>query len=187
MLNYVYNLPNLSKNWNNAFSRIALDGWQISGISTFITGSPSGVGYSLSYSADLTGGTGNGLDSRVVVVGQVNKPGPNGEVFNVSAIKPPTAANSVNGIGDAAKVLFTNPGLNNWDISLFKNFRLGANEARRMQFRCETYNTFNHTQYTSVDTGARFDAAGNQINSNLGRYTNAALGRRIAFGLKLYF
>jgi hypothetical protein len=56
-----------------------------------------------------------------------------------------------------------------------------------MQFRCETYNTFNHTQYTSVDTGARFDAAGNQINSNLGRYTNAALGRRIAFGLKLYF
>jgi len=41
----------------------------------------------------VTGGTGNGLDSRVVVVDVVNKPGPNGEVFNVNAIKPPTAAN----------------------------------------------------------------------------------------------
>ena len=60
-------------------------------------------------------------------------------------------------------------------------------QARRLQFRWETYNTFNHTQYTGVDTTARFDAAGNQINTNLGRFTSAALGRRMVLALKFYF
>jgi hypothetical protein len=186
-LDYVYNLPELSQKWNNKFSRIALDGWQISGVNTHQVGAPSGIGYSLSYTADLTGGTGNGLDSRVVTVAKVSDPAPDGQWFNTLAIKPPTAAYSVNGIGTAAKTLFDLPGLNNWDLSLFKNFRLGSNDAHRMQFRWETYNTFNHTQYTGVDTTARFDAAGNQINTNLGRFTGAALGRRMVLALKFYF
>jgi len=49
------------------------------------------------------------------------------------------------------------PRLNNWDISLFRNFQLGSNEARRLQSRFESYNTFNHTLYSGIDTGARFD------------------------------
>jgi len=186
-LTYAYELPQLSKHWDNAVGRVLLDGWEVSGVTAFMTGAPSGIGYSLAYTADLTGGTGNGLDSRVVVVGKVNQPGPQGQVFNTDAIKPPTPQYSVNGIGNAAKTLFTLPGINNFDISLFKNFRLGASEMRKLQFRWETYNTFNHTQYTSVDTGSRWDAAGNQVNSNLGRYTNAALARRMVLALKLYF
>ena len=102
-----------------------------------------------------------------MTVAKVTDSAPVGQWFNVDAIKPPTAAYSVNGIGTAAKTLFNLPGLNNWDLSRFKNFWLGANEARHVQFRWESYNTFNHTQYTSVDTGARFDAAGNQLNANL--------------------
>jgi hypothetical protein len=185
--NYVYDLPAFSKYWNNAFSRIALDGWEISGVTTFMTGSPGSIGYSLSYTADLTGGTGAGLDSRVVVVGDPTKRGPDGQWFDPNSIRPPTPEYSVNGIGNAAKYIFTNPGLNNWDISVFKNFRLGSNESRRLQFRFETYNTFNHTQFTSVDTGSRWDAKGNQINSNLGFFDSAALARRIVLGLKFYF
>lgn len=111
----------------------------------------------------------------MVTVAKVSDAAPAGQWFNVDAIKPPTAAYSVNGIGTAAKTLFNLPGLNNWDLSLFKNFKLGANEARRLQFRWETYNTFNHTQYTAVDTTARFDASNTQINANLGRFTNTAL------------
>ena len=186
-IDYVYNLPQASKKWDNKFSKIALDGWQISGVNTHQVGAPSGIGYALSYSADLTGGTGNGLDSRVVTVAKVTDAAPAGQWFNVDAIKPPTAAYSVNGIGTAAKTLFTNPGLNNWDLSLFKNFRLGSNEARRLQFRWETYNTFNHTQYTGVDTTGRFDATGKQINSNFGNFTSAALSRRMVLALKFYF
>ena len=186
-MNYVYDLPQFSKRWNNTFAKIALDGWQFSGVTAFVTGAPAGIGYSLSYSADLTGGTGNGLDSRSVVVGKVAQPGPAGQWFNVDAIKPPTAAYSVNGIGNAAKVLFSQPGLENWDLSVFKNFRLGSNEQRRIQFRAEAYNAFNHTQFTGVDTGARFDQTNTQINGNLGNFTAAALARRIVLGLKFYF
>ena len=64
----------------------------------------------------------------------------------------------------------------NWDFSAHKEFRLA--ERLRLQFRFETYNTFNHAQFTAVDTGARFDAAGNQVNSRLGEYTASASARR---------
>ncbi len=186
-IDYVYNLPEFSKKWDNAFAKIALDGWQVSGVNTHQVGSPSGVGYSLSYTADLTGATGSGVDSRIVTIDKVAQEGPAGQWFNTNAFKAPTTAYAVNGIGSAGKVLFTNPGLNNFDISVFKNFRYGKDEAKRIQFRWETYNTWNHTQYTSVDTGARFDAANNQINANLGRFTGAALSRRMVLALKFYF
>ena len=186
-IDYTYNLPNVSKHWRNTFTHIALDGWELSGVSNFQTGSPLGLGYSLTYSADLTGGTGNGLDSRSVLVGNPNASAPAGQWFNVSAVKAPLPGYSVNGIGNAPKISIYGPGLNNWDISLFKNFPLGANEARRLQFRFETYNAFNHTQYTTIDTGARFDQNNNQTNTNYGYFTNAALARRLVLALKLYF
>jgi hypothetical protein len=186
-INYAYNLPNVSRYWNNAATRIGLDGWEISGVSNFQTGAPIGLPYSLTYSADLTGGTGNGLDSRSVLVADPHGPGPAGQWFNVNAVKAPLPGLSPNGIGNASKAPIYGPGLNNWDISLFKNFRLGSNEARRMQLRIETYNTFNHTQYNAVDTGARFDANNNQTNTNYGYFTGAALARRVVLGLKFYF
>jgi hypothetical protein len=37
-------------------------------------------------------------------------------------------------------------GLNNWNLSLFKSFRL--DEARQLQFRAEFFNAFNHRQYS---------------------------------------
>jgi hypothetical protein len=183
---YTYNLPNPSKAWNNKFTKVALDGWELSGVTNFQTGAPLGLGYSLTYSADLTGGTGNGLDSRSVLIGDPH-PGSGNTWFNVNAVKPPTAAYSTNGIGNASKAPIYGPGLNNWDISLFKNFQLGSNEARRIQFRFETYNTFNHAQFSGVDTGARFDPNNNQVNTNYGSFTSTALARRLVLGLKFYF
>jgi hypothetical protein len=40
---------------------------------------------------------------------------------------------------------FRGPGIN-WDLSLMKNFKWGEG-ARSIQFRFETYNTFDHTQF----------------------------------------
>jgi hypothetical protein len=187
ILNYTYNVPNASKYWNNAFTRVGLDGWELSGVSNFQTGAPLGLGYALTFTADLTGGTGNGLDSRSVLVADPKGPAPAGQWFNVNAVKAPLPGLSVNGIGNASKAPIYGPGLNNWDISLFKNFRLGSSETRRLQFRFETYNTFNHTQYNAIDTGARFDQNNNQTNTNYGRFTGAALARRVVLALKLYF
>src|SRR5205823_869728 len=184
-IDYVYNLPRASKVWDNAFTRVGLDGWELSGVTNFQTGQPYGLPYSLTFSTDLTGGTTQtstttasnlvtGYDSRVVMVGDPMQHGSNGQWVNPNSILAPLPGVSVNGIGNASKAPIYGPGLNNFDISLFKNFRLGSNEARRLQFRFESYNTFNHTQYTNIDLNARFDANNRQTNPTLGTFTGAA-------------
>ena len=45
------------------------------------------------------------------------------------------------------------PGRNNWDIALLKNFTPLWSEGSMLQFRLETYNTFNHTQFQGIQAG----------------------------------
>jgi hypothetical protein len=181
-----YQTPDLSKRWNNAFSRWVLDGWEITGITTMISGQPLGVGYSLVQAVDLTGASGAGVDSRINVTGNPNLSRSQRSFdrhFNTSVFAPPTAATF--GVGNAAKDLIRGPGINNVDLSLFKNFRIG--ESKRLQFRWETYNTFNHAQFNAVDTTARFDAQGAQVNSRMGQYLNTQDARRMVLALKFTF
>jgi hypothetical protein len=102
--------------------------------------------------------------------------------FRTEAIVPPL---DPFGRGNAPKDVFRGPGTNNWDITLNKNFNF--NEGKLIQFRFETYNTFNHTQFSAVETAARFDAAGNQVNQRFGQYTTARDGRKVQIGLKFVF
>ena len=187
-VNYVYKIPRAFAGWNNGFSRMALDGWQLSGITSFLSGTPQGFTYSLAGTSDITGASGGGVDTRVILVSDPNlSRGDRSKyrAFNTDAVRPPLTSNF--GIGNAPKDAFRGPGRNKWNISLYKNIPLGKSETRRAQFRLETYNTFNHTQFTAVDTAARFDATGKQINSDFGWYTAADPGRIIQLGLKIYF
>jgi len=43
------------------------------------------------------------------------------------------------------------PGLNNWDISLFKNTKI--TESKSLQFRFEMFNAFNHRQFSYANAG----------------------------------
>lgn len=205
VFNYVYRVPDLSRYWDNAVSRQVFGGWELSGITSFISGAPSGIGYALVQARDLTGASGGGVDSRVVLIANPVLPRDQRDqpcAHNFAAANPQTAAvgchlnaNSVRpptdpgdfGKGNAAKDLFRLPGTNNWDISVFKNFSFGRDGRVRLQYRLEMYNAFSHTQFNAVDTTARFDAAGNQVNSLFGAYTSAANARRIVMGLKLNF
>jgi hypothetical protein len=194
-INYIYRLPKLSKYWDNGFTRQALDGWELSGITSFVSGAPLGIGYTTVQGTDLVGGNGGGLDSRVVLVDDPNLP--KGDrtflrYFNTSVVQAPTKANF--GIGNAPKDPIRGPGTNNWDISLFKNFNLAPEGRVRLQYRLEMYNAFNHTQFTGVDTTARFDLnkqpgdPSYQVNGTFGQYSAAlANSRRIVMGLKLNF
>jgi hypothetical protein len=47
--------------------------------------------------------------------------------------------------------------------------------------------TFNHAQLTGVDTAARFDQTGAQVNGRFGQYTASADRRRVQLGLKFNF
>jgi hypothetical protein len=188
-INYVYNLPGLSKYWDNGFTRQVLDGWELSGITSFISGSPLGIGYTTVQGTDLVGGSGGGLDSRVVLTGDPNLPKSDrtfSRYFNTSVVRPPTKADF--GIGNAPKDPIRGPGINNWDISVFKSFRLARDGSVRLQYRLEMYNAFNHTQFLAVDTTARFDlTTGAQVNPLFGSVTAARDARRIVMGLKLNF
>jgi len=79
--------------------------------------------------------------------------------------------------GNAGDGIIRGPGLVNWDLSLFKNFRLRENTT--LQFRWEMFNAFNNVNLNtpSVNTGdARF-----------ARISGAATGREMQVGLKLLF
>lgn len=208
VLNYIYRVPSLAKYWDNAVTRTVFNGWEVTGITSFISGAPLGIGYSLVQARDLVGGSGNGVDSRVVLVANPVLPrdqrnsicahafaatntaaqttAVGGCHLNVNSVRPPTDPGDF-GRGNAAKDLFRGPGTNNWDLSLFKNFNLAPEGRVRIQYRLELYNAFNHTQFTGVNTASRFDAAGNQVNALFGSYTTAANARRIVMGLKLNF
>jgi hypothetical protein len=66
-----------------------------------------------------------------------------------------------------------------------KNFKVY--ETVRLQFRWELYNAFNHTQFSGLDTSARFDAQGNQLNARLSEFTSARTARQMQFALRLFF
>ncbi len=189
VINYVYKVPGLSRHWNNSLTRTVMDGWEISGLTSFISGSPLGIGYGLSPGADLTGASGGGVDSRVVLVGNPNLPKDERTLarhFDTSVVRMPSRAE--NGIGNAPKDPIRGPGINNWDISVFKNFKLARDGGVSLQYRLEMYNAFNHTQFAGVETGAQFNPNTlAQTNLLFGSYTTARDARRIVMGLKLKF
>jgi hypothetical protein len=162
---------------------LVLDNWQVSTFAIFASGTPAGIGYSTTDNADITGGTGDG--ARVIVTGKA--PLPRGERsfdrwFDTTAFARPPKGDA----GNAPKDVFRGPGTNNWDCSLFKNFPIRS-ERRMVQFRAEFYNAFNHTQYSGVNTAARFDTAGKQTNAQFGQVTATRSPRVIQFALTFRF
>lgn len=188
VLNYLYDLPKLSKVANNVVVRSVFDNWQLSGVTSFTSGAPLGIGYSLVSGADLTGASGAGLDSRINVLS--NPVIPKGDRtptrhFDTSVFAPPTRAEF--GIGNAPKDVLRGPGIANYDVTIIKNIPVGQSDAKRLQLRFEFYNFFNHTNFQGVDTTARFDAANRQVSGTFGQYTSSLDARRVVLGAKFYF
>jgi len=180
--NFLWDLPKASKLVNNAVVKTALDNWQVSGIVSMISGNPIGVSYSTVDGADITGG---GDGARVNVIGKAILPKSDqtfDRFFNTSAFARPARGD----FGNAPKDIFRGPGVNNFDISLFKRFPLKS-ESRFIQLRWEFYNAFNHTQFSGVDSGARFDLSGNQVNGQFGRFTSSRSPRVMQGALNFTF
>ena len=192
VLHYSYDVPGLSRVWDNAAVRAVFDNWQLSGITSILSGTRQGFTYG--YTAVPTGtlsGTGaiNGGASRVVIVCDPNLP--RGErtferQFRTECIAPPGDQHR---LGTSTNDEYIGPGLINWDISVFKNVPMGG--TRRLQFRLELYNAFNGDQWTAtgVDTSAQFNyATGEQTDPAFGRLTGATFSaRRVQLGLRFTF
>ncbi|NWF82992.1 MAG: TonB-dependent receptor [Bryobacteraceae bacterium] len=181
VVNYTWELPDPGKKWNNKALSYILGDWQVSGITSFISGSPFTPGFSTSDSVDLTG---SNEGARITVLGdpRLDK---GQRTFERNFKTEMFARTAKMDFGNAGIGLLRGPGTNNWDISVTKRVRF--TEDRYFQFRTEFYNAWNHTQFSSIDTGARFDPAGKQINANFGAYNGARDPRRIQLSLRFMF
>jgi hypothetical protein len=177
-LNWLWDLPGTRS--SNPLLKGVLNNWQVAGIGSFVSGAPLGISFTTTTAVDITGST---HGSRVMVVGDPVLP--RGDrtferFFRTDVFQMP----AVGTVGNAAKTLIRGPGINNWDISLFKTVPV---RRVRLQFRCEAYNAFNHTQFSAVDIAARFDPQGNQVNTRFGQVIDARPPRQIQFALRATF
>ncbi len=176
VVGYLYELPvgrgrRIGSGWSAPVNML-LGGWQVNGITTYQSGTP------LSISANNVSGLFNPR-------GNANNNGKSGKLtgdihdrltryFDTSVLSQPAAftfGNLSNRVADIRA-----PGVRNWDISLFKEFRF--HERWTVQFRSEFLNAFNTVRFggpnTSVNSN-QFGVISSQANSP----------RQTQFGLKL--
>ena len=112
---------------------------------------------------------------------------------NPNAINPGNASNYINTacfswpalgqLGNLGRNTLRGPGLEEYDFSLFKNFRLG--ERAKLQFREEAFNLLNRANFQAPKVKV-FDGSGNIIpNSSQLTSPTQTSERQIQFGLKL--
>jgi outer membrane receptor protein involved in Fe transport len=186
-VNYSYDIPSLSERFNgNAIIKGVFDNWQISGVTSALSGDTLAPTYTIQGVSDLTGGVGAGVDTRVDIVCDPNLSRGDrswNRAFATECVKAPSAA--TNRIGTAKNDEIIGPGFLNWDISIAKAVPFGG--TRRFLFRAELYNAFNNVQFSTVNTAAVFNAAGEQVNPEFGYYTAARPSRRIQLTARVEF
>src|SRR5262249_33190630 len=220
VFNYSYNLPAVSKKvavLDNPAARFLLDHWQVTGITSLLSRVPicggrgAGTQTSASGSYAVQGVSGATLNRRITGnEGWSPRPvlscNPNlasadrtlSAWINTSCFHP--AAVGSTGMDSAIRPI-RGPGLENWDMSIFKNVPFGE-EARYLQLRIEFYNVWNHTNWSFLNVTPTFDNAGNITNlagtSGGGRFGFGALNtvrtvagaggpRQIQLAAKFYF
>ena len=174
------------------FKSKVLNGWAMSGITTFQSGFPIRIteqdDLELQSSFDfetpgqpnvsapfhridprkLTCAAGTGTDPSTCTL--INA-GFNPDAFTEDTVQPGT-------IGNAPRTICCGPGINNWDFSIMKV--TAVNERFKLQFRTDLLNAFNHTQFFQPD--------GNTTDgTDFGRVKRARDPRLIQFALKLTF
>ena len=181
-LNYVWTLPTLSR--YNQLVKQTLGGWEFSGITRFWSGFPLSV-----LSPNTNPGTLDGGARADYLGGQVKPDNPTWQQY----FDPFVFARPVDGtLGNTGRNFFRGPGINQWDISLFKNFNF--TEKMRLQIRLETFNTFNHTQFAGVNTsiypanpGDIVTAGANGTVGTSGQVNSTREPRNVQLGAKFYF
>lgn len=182
VFNYMYDLPKFGTRLGSKPAGWVLDNWQISGITSFISGAPFTPGFSTVDGQDMTG---SAEGARIDVIANGSLPKSDRTFyrnFNTDAFARP----AFKSFGNAGVNILRGPGVNNWDLNVSKRFPLFS-EARFVQFRGEMFNAFNHTQFSGLYTTARFDASGKQVDSNFGAFSSARNPRIIQLSLKVVF
>ncbi len=197
VLNYIWGIP-YAKNASGWKGEV-LGGWQLVGITTFRSGLPLTV----CEDRDINGTLSEACQRPNLTADPNLSKGSRSlsEFFNTSAfVLQPLGTFGNSGIHN-----IVGPGINNWDFSVFKDFKLpwfgkggsslGA-ERSNLQFRAEFFNLFNHTQFSGVNTTfvPQVDPNGVPLvgqpadpASGFGSITGARPPREIQLALKFTF
>jgi len=184
---YAYNLPvGRGKKFGSSMNRAAdaaVGGWELTGIGTFQLGFPFSV-----MANDV-----NGLLMTPIQRANINGNPKSGftkstkEWFNTSVFSQPL----IGTFGNSGRNILREPGISNWDMGLVKYVNL--TERAKLQFRMETFNTFNHTQWgadpsTEAGSGPGTTSEVTNVNSgSFGQVQYARPPRIIQFGGKVTF
>lgn len=195
-LDYIYELPlqnwiskfccwadsdptnNLAGNGLTNAQKSFLSGWELSGVTLFASGTPFSV-----VNGGSTSGI-SGIDNAGVASGTAPDSYPdivaNSQAFTGgfgvggSGVFGPLLGNpnqfaAPAGLtyGNAGRNYFRNPPRLNFDMALEKNVQLNK-ESRSLQFRLETFNTFNHTQFRIYDPSNPGNTGNNVITCYAG-------------------
>ncbi len=201
VINYDYEVPHLSRFWNNYATRTLLDGWHVAGITTLQSGFPINIADTNYTSLQCDGYSYYGCWDAPNTVGSVQTYDPRNSVLtnntkgtgtpnNYYYFNPNAFAVAPFGVlGDTGRNVVRGPGINNTDITLSKRIYLSKGESTRLiELRAEGYNVFNHTQFqTQATTSGGSGVNGDINNSNFGRVLSANTGRLVQLGAKFYF
>lgn len=174
-VNFVYDIP-VFRHSDSRFVKSALGGWEVSGIITMETGLPINVNLS-----GGQGGNGVGGNNRPNLTGTISYP--HNVLSGQQQIQyfDPTAftAPAIGAWGALGHNALRGPGMDNWNLSLFKTFTLSETRGSRLELRLETFNTWNHTEFNGTDNTLG--------DSRFGQFTSAFDPRILQLGGKIYF
>ncbi len=165
-----YEIP-VFKSWQQPLAKTIFGGWTVQTISTMRSGLPVNV----FLGSDRRGNQIPTSQRPDRVAGAPSKPAEQSVSSWLLASAFTTPA--LRSFGNLGYNTERGPGVWNSDISFFKNFLFG--ESKKLQFRAELFNAFNH---------ARFANPVNTLTNPLfGRITVADAPREVQFALKFYF
>ena len=154
VVNYLYDLPKLrSDNW---LVKGVLNGWQITGVSQFLSGQPLELAYSIpniNASQRVSGSWTEG--PRPLITGAAQPDVSRTAAFDYTQIAMP----NINP-GPQPRSIIRRPGINVTDSSLFKNIPLGGDSALYIQLRLDMFNAFNHAQFDNLNASLIYNVAG---------------------------
>jgi len=169
---WVLDVPDLET--TNAAVRAVLNGWQVTGIVQYQSGSPYTITTGTDISRDGIGG------DRAKTTGvSVDPPAGSDQTiwFNRAAF----AAGDVGTFGTVGKGAYTGPSTYYWDMGLSKNVRFSADMS--VQFRAEFFNIFNHVNFANPATAVNSASFGRITTT----HANQGDPRIMQFGLKFVF
>jgi hypothetical protein len=165
-----------------------LGGWQFNGIVTLQTGTPFNV---TANNDGLVDGN-NPVYANCIgdpYAGATRNPKlytTTGFIINPAAFSQPGPGQ----FGTCAPYQFYGPGIQMWDLSLFKQFKF--TERYQLQFRTEFFNAFNHPNFANPNANIGSPGSFGKVNNTLAPILGTDSGgpgdpREIQFALKLYF